>query len=275
MNCPLCFSESRFAFYAKMVPVNDCLACGHRFAEISGDDAFVRSIYGPQYFWGGGAGYANYEMEEQLLICRGSEYAKLLERYGSSKGWILDVGAAAGFVLKGFIDEGWKGVGLEPSEEVANLGREKYGLKIVNGTLESLSLDAKFDVISMIQVAAHFYNPSKAFKNAHNLLCENGLLLIETWDRESLLARLFGRHWHEYSPPSVLHYFSKNGLTEFLEKMGFTKVADGVPKRTITGDHARSLLKYRLGNWSVLNLIPDRLKIRYPGGDLFWAIFRK
>lgn len=275
MNCPLCQSESKFAFEAKGFALRDCAACAHRFAELTADEKHVSEIYDDSYFSGGGAGYSDYLAEGEMLGQRGQMYAKKLEKFTSEKGKMLDVGAAAGFILQGFIEAGWRGTGLEPNAEIAATGRREFGLDIRQGSLESFATDEKFDLISMIQVAAHFYEPRAAFQKASDLLNENGLLLIETWNRESFSARIFGKNWHEYSPPSVLQWFSLSGLTEFLKSFGFEKVAAGRPSKKISGAHAKSLLKYRLGDNFLLRLIPDKLNFPYPSEDLFWAIYRK
>src|SRR5215204_3163287 len=229
MFCPLCQSESKFAFEAKGFPVRDCVACAHRFAEIAADENHVSAVYDDSYFAGGGAGYSDYLAEGEMLKNRGRMYAEKIEKFAGAKGKILDVGAAAGFILQGFIEEGWQGTGLEPNARIAVAGREKFGLDIRQGALESFDGDGdeKFDLISMIQVAAHFYEPRAAFQKAADLLNENGLLLIETWNRESISARLFGKNWHVYSPPSVLQWFSEKGLTAFLKDFGFEKIARG------------------------------------------------
>jgi SAM-dependent methyltransferase len=275
MNCPLCQSESKFAFEAKGFALRDCVKCSHRFAEIAADETHVAEIYDDSYFSGGGAGYSDYPAEAEMLKKRGQMYAGKLEKFTSEKGKMLDVGAAAGFILQGFIDEGWTGTGLEPNAQIAKTGRENYGLDIRLGSLESFETSEKFDLISMIQVAAHFYEPRKAFQKASVLLNENGFLLVETWNRESISARIFGKNWHEYSPPSVLQWFSLNGLTQFLKDFGFEKIAHGRPSKKISGAHAKSLLKYRLGDNFLLKLIPDKLNFPYPSEDLFWAIYRK
>lgn len=275
MLCPLCQSESKFSFEAKGFAVRDCVKCGHRFAGIAADENHVSAIYDDSYFSGGGAGYSDYLADGEMLKRRGQMYSKKLEKFSATKGKMLDVGAAAGFILQGFIDEGWKGIGLEPNAEIAKTGREKFELDIRQGSLESFAADKKFDLISMIQVVAHFYAPREAFQKAFDLLGDNGFLLIETWNRESISARIFGKNWHEYSPPSVLQWFSEKSLTEFLGGMGFEKIAGGRPSKKISGAHAKSLLKYRLGNNFLLKLIPDKLQFPYPSEDLFWAIYRK
>jgi len=275
MNCPLCQSESKFAFEAKGFALRDCLSCAHRFTELAADEAHVSQIYDDSYFHGGAAGYSDYLAESEMLKMRGQMYARKLEKQISQKGKILDVGAAAGFLLKGFVDEGWKGVGLEPNAEMARFGRENLNLDIRQGSLETFEAREKFDLVSMIQVAAHFYSPAEAFRKAADLLSENGFLLVETWNRESLSARIFGKNWHEYSPPSVLQFFSEKGLTEFLKDFGFEKIGGGRPSKKISGAHAKSLLKYRVGDNFLLKLIPDKLNFPYPSEDLFWALYRK
>jgi hypothetical protein len=275
MICPLCQSESKFAFEAKGFPICDCVKCGHRFAGIAADENHVTEIYDDSYFSGGGAGYSDYSAEGEMLRKRGQMYAKKLEKITDGKGKVLDVGAAAGFILQGFIDEGWCGSGLEPNGKIAKIGQANFGLDIQKGTLETFETNEKFDLISMIQVVAHFYNPRKSFEKAFDLLDEMGFLLIETWNRDSVSARILGKHWHEYSPPSVLQWFSERNLTEFLQKIGFKKISSGRPPKKISGAHAKSLLKYRLGDNFLLKLIPEKINFPYPSEDLFWTIYQK
>ncbi|MEM1303550.1 MAG: hypothetical protein AAGG46_01555, partial [Planctomycetota bacterium] len=111
--------------------------------------------------------------------------------------------------------------------------------------------------------------------------------LIETWDRASLPARVLGRHWHEYSPPSVLHWFSKAGVVELASQFGMRPVASGRPAKRIAAGHAKSLLHAKAAqSWVAQSLIakpasfaasllPDRLTLPYPALDLFWLLLEK
>lgn len=274
MKCPLCGSATSVAFETQGIDILDCLDCGHRFAHVEGGELHVNANYDDSYFYGGGAGYSDYSAEADLLQKRGRMYANKVARF-TEPGRMLDVGAAAGFILKGFEDCGWNGMGLEPNHTMVEFGRSHLSLEISQGSLESFETDRRFDMISMIQVAAHFYDPKRAFEKAYKLLNRHGLLLVETWDRGSLSARLFGKNWHEYSPPSVLHWYTKPGLTAFLEGLGFERVAGGRPPKKISGGHIRSLLKYRLGDNSFLSLIPESVNFPYPSEDLFWALYKK
>jgi SAM-dependent methyltransferase len=273
MSCPLCNSASELAFVAKGVDVLDCNGCGHRFAGLTADEAHVESVYSDAYFTGGGAGYSDYAAEAEMLKRRGRDYAARIARH-AGPGRVLDVGAAAGYILDGFQSCGWSGIGLEPNAAMASLGLQR-GLDIRQGSLESFSGDEPFDLVSMIQVAAHFYDPGTAFKKAFDLLKPRGLLLVETWDRGSLSARVFGENWHEYSPPSVLNWWTKDGLSAFLSDIGFTRIDGGRPSKRISGGHVRSLLKYRIGDNFLLKLIPKKVNFPYPSEDLFWALYKK
>ncbi len=217
VTCPICNSvDVAHAFEAYGHPILDCLVCEHRFSVVPHNPYHVETVYGDDYFTKGGAGYANYLSEEMSLRDRGRYYARKLARL-TAPGRILDVGCAAGFILNGFVQEGWKGVGLEPNITIGAYGRDQLGLDIRHGTLETFKDADQFTAVSMIQVAAHFRDPVPAFVKARRLLMDGGLLLVETWDRHSIIARLLGKHWHEYSPPSVLHWFTSDGPARYKE----------------------------------------------------------
>jgi hypothetical protein len=68
----------------------------------------VNEIYSDDYFFKGGVGYDDYTLEKEMLIKRGGYYSEKINKYLKA-GKVLDVGAAAGFILKGFENKGWNG----------------------------------------------------------------------------------------------------------------------------------------------------------------------
>ena len=272
-GCPLCNSASERAFEVKDTWILDCKGCGHRFAEITADLNHVEKTYDDSYFYDGNAGYADYTIEAGQLRKRGRQYAKKIKNY-VKPGRMLDVGAAAGFILKGFEDEGWSGVGLEPNPSMAEYGKTKLGLEMNVGTLEMFDKNERFDLVSMIQVVGHLFDPQSAFESVRTILSDGGWLLIESWDRDSFSARILGKHWHEYSPPSVLHWFSHKSLVEHLAGLGFKEMAHGRTLKKISGKRAKTLLQYRLGLKALFSPIPDSLSLPYPSEDLFWTLLK-
>jgi SAM-dependent methyltransferase len=196
---------------------------------------------------------------------------------------VLDVGAAAGFILRGLIDSGWAGEGVEPNAAMAEYARTRQQLKVSTCSFEDFESDSAYDLVTMIQVVAHFQRPAQALSKAASLLRPGGLLLIETWNPESWLAKLFGRHWHEYSPPSVLHCFPPETLARTAGAYGLSRTGSGRPSKWLNGRHVKSLLKYALPQnaagraLAVLPsaVIPDSTRLPYPSFDLYWMLFRR
>ena len=258
-----------------------CELCGHQSAELTSVENHIGNVYADAYFFGGGAGYTDYLSESELLIDHGRRYAKILSRY-TKPGLVLDVGSAAGFLLKGFVGAGWIGSGIEPNERMVQHARSQLGLNVNVGSLETFETHERFDLITMIQVVGHFIDLQEVFAVASKHLAAGGFLLVESWDRKSWTARLFGKRWHEYSPPSVVHWFSRDGLDRLGANHGLKPIASGRPTKWVNGAHARSLLKHKLESSSVgralsvlTHLIPSRLPIPYPSEDLFWTLFQK
>ncbi len=283
--CPLCECPSDIRFGKYGYQIWGCIFCGHQFVADPIDATHVDHTYGNNYFRGGGAGYPNYLSEGKLLQQQGLRYGRLLQRY-TAPGTVLDVGAAAGFILQGLKDSGWQGQGIEPNAAMAEYGRSQLGLNIETGPLERVQLPDSpqngFDLVSMIQVVAHFYDLHEALSRASQLTKPGGFWLIETWNRQSWTARLLGSNWHEYSPPSVLHWFSPQDLTAYVRRFDMVQVAIGRPRKFINGAHAKSLLGYKLkearwGKWLMpfSRLIPNHLAIPYPAEDLFWVLYQK
>jgi hypothetical protein len=259
----------------------DCTQCGHRFAELVSDSAHVEVVYGDHYFEGGGAGYSDYLSTGDMLVRRGKYYSKILEKY-TAPATMLDVGAAAGFLLKGFTESGWTGTGIEPNPKMVQYGQENLGLEMYATPMEDFETDRLFHLISIIQVLPHLYDLDAGLEKLASLTAPNGYWLIETWNKSSATAWLFGKHWHEYSPPSVLHWFSPDSLCFLLGQYGMEMVARGRPSKKISGQHAKSLIDYKVKDkpllksiFSISSIIPDQWEIPYPAEDLFWILLRK
>jgi SAM-dependent methyltransferase len=279
--CVICDGATRRAFRVGEYWIRACQPCGHECAEVSVDFSHVDRVYSDSYFTDGGAGYPGYLREAGLLRARGRRYGRLLRRF-ASPGTLLDVGAAAGFILQGFADEGWQARGLEPNAGMVRHACERLGLRVEGGMLEGYQVAERFDAVSMIQVIPHFFDVRLALESAATITKPGGIWLVETWNRDSLTRRLTGMRWHEYSPPSVLRWFSDTDLRRLADRFGMSEVGRGRPAKWISGAHAKSLVRSGatagLASRVIRGLtavIPDAAPIPYPAEDLFWTVFRK
>jgi len=257
----------------------ECKKCSHRFTEIPDLENHVSNVYSDDYFFEGAAGYPNYLAEKNILLKTGKRYSKILAKF-TKPGKVLDIGSAAGFILNGFKESGWQCHGIEPNENMALYGRNELILDIQTSDLETYKTDKKFDLISMIQVIGHFYDLDKALLNVSRFSKKNGLVLVESWNMKSAVARLLGKHWHEYSPPSVVHWFSDQTLNQLFNYYGFEIIAKGRPAKRINLRHALSFYQEKAPAFSrpifnLLNRSLGKLTFMYPPFDLKWYLFKK
>jgi SAM-dependent methyltransferase len=275
-----CKKEKKILFEKKGYPILECKQCGHQFIEIPDHGEHVATVYSDDYFFEGKDGYPNYLDKGEILYKHGLRYARLIGKY-IKPGKVLDVGSAAGFILKGFRDAGWICKGIEPNETMAAYAREKLGLDIKTGSIETLQTDEKFDLVNMIQVIGHVYDLDKTLQNVTALLKANGLVLVESWDVKSMTAKLMGKNWHEYCPPSVAHWFSDKTLSTLFEYYGFELIGKGHPLKKINAEHAFSFLEGRGVNpifkrtIDAMNRFAGKITLIYPLRDVKWYIFRK
>lgn len=211
----------------------------------------------------------------------GVRYSEILERCSPTGKRILGIGCAAGFILDGFRSKGWSCKGIEPNEAMGEYARGILGLDVETSSLELSQIQETFDVVEMIQVIAHITSPQKSFERVSQWLNPKGLLLVETWNYQSWTAKLCGQKWHEYSPPTVVQWFTPTTLSRLAADHGLELVASGRPSKWIEAGHAKSILHYKYSSklarrlLSPLACIPNRLAVPYPADDLFWAIYRK
>ncbi len=270
-SCPLCGSSSAETGSKNGVPLRRCTRCGHRFAGVLPDDGALAAIYADDYFT---REYGDYHAEARSLAARGAAYRRIAERWRTRGRRVLDVGAAAGYVLEGFTARAnWTGVGIELNPAMAQAARAR-GVDVRAGTVESVALEGTFDAVLLVQVIAHFPHPVETLTRLRARTAPGGVWVIETWDRESVVARLLGRRWHEINPPSVLHWFSRRSLDALLASLGFERVARGRPRKTIGVDHVRALLGAHRVLGPFARVLPRGAELPYPGDDVFWAAYR-
>jgi hypothetical protein len=177
--------------------------------------------------------------------------------------------------LRGLIDAGCSGVGIEPNASMSAYAARELALDVRRTTLEAFGSGEQFDAVTLLQVVDHLEDIRLSLARVRELTTPDGLCLIEFGDRASLTARVLASAWHEYAPPSVRRVFSLRALRRLLAEYGH-------PPKYLRADHALSLLSYKAGSSavrailaSVARAIPAGAKLRYFGDDITWALFQK
>lgn len=281
-RCPICFDDGRLRFTVEGYHVVECNACQHSWMADDLTENHISTHYGDSYFEGGGEGYSNYFAYKNAVEEKGRYYLGVVERNQQKPGNLLAIGTAAGFELDAFRQGGWHLTAVEPNQRMAEYARENYADSVTNSAIEDFNSSTTYDLVTAIQVIAHIADQRELVAKIAQLTAPTGLVLIETWNYRSFTARCFGRRWHEYNPPSVLHWFSKGSLNKLMQHEGFELVSDGRPPKGVTGGHAKSLIAHRTKSmWGgslvrlASRIIPTGVTIPYPGNDVFWALYRK
>jgi 2-polyprenyl-3-methyl-5-hydroxy-6-metoxy-1,4-benzoquinol methylase len=193
--------------------------------------------------------------ESRAHAARSAEFLRIVRRH-SPPGRILDVGCSVGFFLERAQADRWTTVGVELSNDTAELARRK-GLEVFTGTLDQAAFPpASFDVVTMWDVVEHLDDPVATVATAADVLKRDGVLALSTPNVEGIFPRLSYRaarwtgRWPHPEPPSHLFQFSKTTISQLLQKTGLEPIE--ILDRRIP-------LSYTFGDRSLLLREPKRL----------------
>ena len=169
-----------------------------------------------------------------------SDYREIVRQVNKQKlgkGRILEIGGYAGILLNEFKIAGWNVEGLEPHQRAVKYTKEKFGIQMLQKTLEDSPFESKaFDAIIMLHVIEHLYDPHTGIAIIFRLLKDNGLLIIETPTYDTLMYRAFGRRERSISCNGHIFFFTFRTLKDLLERNGLKVIKQEKVGRTLTID---------------------------------------
>ena len=222
--CPACRGERAGPLFEKAGwAVVECSTCRTAYTERLPTEEELSRHYSLDYFKGNREkfGYVDYAAEEPFNLETFAPKARRLEERHPEGGRILDVGCATGGFL-GLMSERWDRRGVELSAELVAASPPPPGVKVWVGRFEEYPPEGGlFDVVTLWDTLDHVKDPAGTLAKARALLKPGGTLAINLGDRSALFARVLGRRWHLYIPPTHLTYFNRGSLTALLREKGF------------------------------------------------------
>jgi 2-polyprenyl-3-methyl-5-hydroxy-6-metoxy-1,4-benzoquinol methylase len=226
-GCPLC-GDTRFqpVFVARDrllgrpgdFPVTRCLSCGLAQLHPRPSPAELTAHYPDTYYPIDAEPSAEAIAVAQGLLDRVTAWT---DRHRRETPRILDIGCGTGLFLHLAQQRGMPARGIELSESAVAYGRERYGLDIQHGTLDTANLPERaFDIITMWHVLEHLHDPVTALRLVEAALRPGGLLLIGVPNFGSIEARLFGRRWYSLDAPRHLYQFTPATVAATVERAG-------------------------------------------------------
>lgn len=236
-KCPFCSGTEltdRYVFDNCKILL--CAGCGLMLLHPRPTISMLKSVYGDDYFANndflsgdikGLYGYVDYIGER---INKQYEYVRIVDEVrkclsnapGESKpGW-LDVGCGLGFLLDVAFDKEFAVHGIEFNSHAVNYIRSKYTYPVHGGTIQDFPISHKFDVVSMMDVVEHLYDPFTDLKRVREMLSPQGVLVLSTMDSGSIVSQLLGKQIEDFRRiREHLFFFTRATITSILEDSGF------------------------------------------------------
>jgi len=143
---------------------------------------------------------------------------------GKKIGNLLDIGAGTGAFAHTMQTANWQVVGLEPDAEARANALKDFGAELL--PLEALSAQTSnsFDAITLWHVLEHVHELKAYLQQFHELLLQNGRLIIAVPNYTSADAHHYGANWAAYDVPRHLHHFSPKSMEILMQNNGFEVV---------------------------------------------------
>jgi 2-polyprenyl-3-methyl-5-hydroxy-6-metoxy-1,4-benzoquinol methylase len=243
----------------------ECSGCGLVRLDPMPTAAEAAQLYDTSYFTDSAQrGYAGYVADERIHRLNARRHLRRLASAGAQPpGQLVEVGAAAGFLLDEARRQGWSVAGTDVAPSMRSSARELHRIELAAAVGELDVSPAGVDVAVAKQVLEHIVDPLTLLGDLRLRMRPGGLLSIETWDRGARVARLFGTRWQQVNPPSVLWLWDAEQLRRVVERAGFdvvrcrpalklVSVATVAGQLGRVGGFGRMPLPYRLGDLVVL-----------------------
>jgi 2-polyprenyl-3-methyl-5-hydroxy-6-metoxy-1,4-benzoquinol methylase len=221
-HCPIChFSDTQPIFDNTLLK---CQNCGHGWANLQLDHAYLQQLYAENYFKG--EEYADYLADKEILQMNFSKRAKQIAQSAPAPKYLLEIGCAYGFfyetIQQQFKDSHYQGYDI--SSDAIQYAKQHYGPYFSAENYLDVANAQNYDAVFMWDVIEHLADPGAFLAKAQKECKPGAMLYLTTGDFGALLPRLQGKKWRMIHPPTHLHYFTKKSMTALLKKHGFEPV---------------------------------------------------
>ncbi|MBC8163220.1 MAG: class I SAM-dependent methyltransferase [Roseiflexaceae bacterium] len=230
-DCPICERNSAAPLLSgpdllhpspQQFQLVSCQHCGHIYQNPRPRPEVIGRYYPPDYapFQTAIADEPRWWRRVERRIGR-AKLCRAVHSYAGGPGHLLDIGCATGLFLDGMRRLGWGVAGVEPSPGAAAYARERFGLQVFQGTVETANLaPASFDAVTLWDVLEHVPEPRMLFAEVQRILRPGGVLVISLPNPDSLEARLLKQHWLGWDLPRHLNLFKPALLKPQLARYG-------------------------------------------------------
>ena len=227
MSCVLCGADTTTPLFEKGgYTICRCPQCSLTQLDPKPTEEEITAFYSAEYFEGSGdQGYDAYgEQADEYGATFAEEIRILKPRMLGPR--VLDAGCGFGFFMNEAAKEGLEACGVDLSEAAVERVREHHPDRVMEGTLDTVRNSdwPKFHAVFASHTIEHLLDPLAFVREAHDLLEDDGMLVLVTPNVESMLSRVSGKRWVSYKVPEHITYFSPGTIQNLVEQCGFETV---------------------------------------------------
>ena len=137
---------------------------------------------------------------------------KLISKFSSTGGQLLDVGCGTGDFLRAAQEKQWTVFGIEPNEKARSIANQKTGDVIFDSDHLFKFDKSQFDVITLWHVLEHLPDLEKQLQQLNGLLKPGGVLLIAVPNYKSYDAEHYQKFWAAFDVPRHLWHFDNTSI---------------------------------------------------------------
>ena len=136
---------------------------------------------------------------------------------GFQTGKLLDIGCGVGDFIHVAEQQGWKCLGVEPSDDAKAIARKRIKANIINSEVLEEIPDKAFDVITMWHVLEHVDDLKWQIEQLSRLIKPNGRIVIAVPNYKSYDGQFYKELWAAYDVPRHLSHFNKQTITKIFK----------------------------------------------------------
>jgi 2-polyprenyl-3-methyl-5-hydroxy-6-metoxy-1,4-benzoquinol methylase len=213
VNCALCeSSEKELVFKTKDGHfLSRCLNCGFQFYSPRPDSPQIEAYYHEEEFY------------EKTNITAVEIVMEILAHHNLRSGKLLDIGCGVGALVALAGKKGWEAVGMDPSPKAAALAKQVLDLDILQSYLGDSSFEPEtFDVVVLLAVLEHSFDPVSIMKNVWKILKPGGWIIASTPNLDNISYYLMNnREEYSWFIKEHINHFTLKTHRLLLETVGF------------------------------------------------------
>ncbi len=205
--------------YPGKFSIRKCNKCSLLFNSPRLTDEELFKLYDANYYF-----FQRHDSDEFKRVVALFLRTTALIQDGITEKRVVEIGCGKGYLLALMKNLGWKVQGVEISNEASQFATSRFEVPTFTGTVESYSKNEQnniFPVVMALDVIEHVPDPVEFLKSIDKILCNDGILIIDTPNGNSKNIDNLGKKWEAFNPFHI-YFFSEGILQTLLSKMGYS-----------------------------------------------------